>query len=228
MPKIGDRMAVVDPMHTARAALVGVSERHLQRPQELRLVADGDGNYTFTGLASATEVGYPMHDIYGEYTEIVEAGAFETTLSENPKVILNVNHAGLALASTKAKPTPTLRVWESDRGLEVQALLVASMPRVQDIAPGIERGDIDEMSFAFRVVRQSWSPDYLERRIKEVNLHRGDVAIVGYGANPHTETSIRDQSAAAAVLDVQRRRERLFGQLAEDTRRRMERLTCTQ
>jgi hypothetical protein len=50
----------------------------------------------------------------------------------------------------------------------------------------MERGDLDEMSFAFRVTRQEWNDAYTERWINEVNLNKGDVSIVNYGANPHT------------------------------------------
>jgi phage head maturation protease len=42
------------------------------------------------------------------------------------------------------------------------------------------------MSFAFRVTRQQWSPDYDQRDILEVDLHRGDVSVVNFGANPAT------------------------------------------
>ena len=40
------------------------------------------------------------------------------------------------------------------------------------------------MSFAFRIVRVQWSPDYDEYRMLEYDIHRGDVAIVGYAPTP--------------------------------------------
>jgi hypothetical protein len=62
------------------------------------------------------------------------------------------------------------------------------------------------MSFAFRVTRQEWSPDYSQRDITEVNLSKGDVSIVNYGANPHTAglTSLR-----SALTDGTLSRDRL-------------------
>jgi phage head maturation protease len=59
------------------------------------------------------------------------------------------------------------------------------------IAPKIRAGLIDEMSFMFRIVRGQWSPDYMEYRIDEVDIDRGDVSIVGYGANPATSAELR-------------------------------------
>jgi hypothetical protein len=68
----------------------------------------------------------------------------------------------------------------------------------------MRRGDVDEMSFAFRVNEQEWSPDYSERTITEVNLHRGDVSIVTFGANPHTLALLRaalaDDSVRAQLI----------------------------
>lgn len=43
---------------------------------------------------------------------------------------------------------------------------------------------MDEMSIGFIAVQQSWSPDYMERRITEINLNRGDVSVVCWAANP--------------------------------------------
>jgi hypothetical protein len=74
----------------------------------------------------------------------------------------------------------------------------------------MDRGDLDEMSFAFRVTRQEWSPDYSQRDITEVNLNKGDVSIVNYGANPHTAglTSLR-----TALADPSLDRDRLLEML---------------
>jgi hypothetical protein len=68
----------------------------------------------------------------------------------------------------------------------------------------MERGDLDEMSFAFRVVRQDWAPDWSQRDIREVDLNKGDVSVVNYGANPHTAglTSLRSAELANVVREL--------------------------
>ncbi len=58
------------------------------------------------------------------------------------------------------------------------------------------------MSFAFRIVRGEWSPDYTQYRILEVDLDRGDVSAVNYGANPNTSISARAKQAIAAVDEL--------------------------
>ena len=55
------------------------------------------------------------------------------------------------------------------------------------------------MSFAFRIVRGAWSPDYTEYRILEVDLDRGDVSAVNFGANPNTSIAARAKQALAAL-----------------------------
>jgi HK97 family phage prohead protease len=156
---------------------------------ELRASASGD-TLTFTGYASVTESPYEMEDFLGSYTETVHRGAFKKTLSEGADVSFLVNHGGMTLARTKSS---TLRLSEDSTGLHVEAELDPGNSHVRDLQSAMSRHDMDEMSFAFRVTRQEWSPDYTQRDITEVNLSKGDVSLVNYGANPHTSglTSLR-------------------------------------
>jgi phage head maturation protease len=90
--------------------------------------------------------------------------------------------------------------------LRVVAELDAADEDVSYIVPKIRAGLIDEMSFMFRIVKGMWSPDYTEYRIDAFDIHRGDVSIVGYGANPatsaelRTPTDLRLRLALAAAL----------------------------
>lgn len=135
-----------------------------------------------------------MHDLFGPYTETVSYGAGARSLSRSDlDVTLNLGHEQMRrIASTT---TGTLQLRESTTGLEVDApALDPEDGDVAYIAPKIRAGLITEMSFAFRIVRGEWSPDFTEYRIHEYDLHRGDVAIVGYGANPATTAHLRTQT----------------------------------
>jgi HK97 family phage prohead protease len=161
------------------------------RPFEgMEIREQANGTLTFTGYASVTETPYEMNDWLGDYTEVVRSGAFAKTLSEGADVPFKLNHDGMTLARTKSG---TMRLAEDSTGLHVEADLDPGNGQVRDIRSAMERGDLDEMSFAFRVTRQEWSPDYTQRDITEVNMNKGDVSIVNYGANPHTAglTSLR-------------------------------------
>ena len=151
---------------------------------ELREV---DGSLRFSGCASATNRTYRV----GWFDETIRSGAFAKTLSERPDTQLLIGHEGLPLARTLSG---TLRLSEDQRGLMVDADLDPNDPDVQRLAPKVARGDLTEMSFAFRVPkgRDSWNDDYDAREISEVDIHRGDVSVVAYGANPYTSFSLRD------------------------------------
>ena len=166
---------------------------------EIREKPDGTGGtrLLFTGYASVTEQAYEMQDWLGPFQEVVRAGAFKKTLSESPDVAFLLNHGGPTMARTKPG---TLRLSEDDTGLHTEADLDPARPDVQIVRSGIAGGELDEMSFAFWVTRQQWSPDYEQRDILEVAIDHGDVSIVNYGANPHTGGTVDLRARQAANL----------------------------
>jgi HK97 family phage prohead protease len=157
-----------------------------------------DGAVTFAGYATVFNRNYEVFDAYGMFQERIAPAAFDRTLRENPDVVLVINHAGLPLARTKSG---TLRLEPDAVGLRVHAELDAADPDVQALLPKMRRGDVDEMSFAFRVVDDVWTEDYSEREITQVNLHRGDVSVVTFGANPHTLAMVRAALADESVRE---------------------------
>lgn len=169
-----------------------MERRAVAREMDLRSVPNGTGgdSLTFTGYASVVESPYAMADMFGDYTEVIRAGAFAKTIADGADVPFKVNHDGITLARTKSG---TMQLAEDSTGLHVTAQLDPASPAVQTLRSAMERGDLDEMSFGFRVIRQDWSPDWTQRDISEVSLHKGDVSVVNYGANPATGglTSLR-------------------------------------
>jgi hypothetical protein len=157
---------------------------------QMRAVGDS-GLLNFHGVASAYERAYEMWDMFGPYTEIVSAGAGAESLARaDLDVPLVLQHQSLRRIARTT--TGTLMLRESDEGLEVDAPeLDQNDHDVAYIRSKIESRLIDEMSFMFRIELGRWSPDYTEYRIDKYDIHRGDVAIVGYGANPHTSADFR-------------------------------------
>jgi HK97 family phage prohead protease len=171
---------------TVRAALSGV---------EVREAGDG-ATLEFVGRASVYEQAYEMWDMFGPYTEIVTEGAGSDSLARaDLDVPLVLGHDQLRRMARTT--TGTLLLTESSNGLDVRApALDPNDYDVAYIAPKLRSGLVDEMSFAFRIESGQWSPDYTEYRINRYDIHRGDVAIVGYGANPYTGASLRQPAAA--------------------------------
>jgi HK97 family phage prohead protease len=197
---------------SARASVTGIVRRAYPVHLEARAKDGASGVSTVSGYASVVEEPYEMWDFLGSYAEVVRTGAFTKTLSETPQVQLLLNHGGLAMAYTKAG---TLRLSEDSTGLHMEADVTAARSDVQDMLLALEDGSVDEMSFAFRVTRQMWSPDYDQRDILEVDLHRGDVSVVNFGANPATSVQpalraadfdkLGDDDARALYERLQRR-----------------------
>lgn len=160
----------------------------------------------FEGMASVTGRAYEMWDAFGPYEEIVKVGAFTETLAQaDLDVPLVIGHdqirriartanGSLSLAEV-VDPTET-----GETGLRVVADLDPADADVAYIAPKIRAGLIDEMSFAFRIDAGRWSDDFATYTITAANLHRGDVAIVGFGANPMTSASLRTKDTQAERL----------------------------
>jgi HK97 family phage prohead protease len=177
-----------------RADLIDVPERRAIA-QEFEVRSAGNNIAKITGYASVFDRGY---DVYGGpsspdgWTEIVSRSAFKKTLEQTPHVHLLINHAqdgGLPLASTKSN---TLRLSTDSTGLLTEAEVDRRNSRANDLILTLERGDADEMSFAFRVKANTWSDGDTVRSLDEVSLHKGDVSVVGFGANPHTSVSARN------------------------------------
>lgn len=184
---------------------------------QLRDADDDSGPLHFTGYASVYERGYEMWDFWGPYTEVVSAGAGAKSLARDDlDVPLVLQHAALRRIARTSNGTLSLR--EDETGLFVEAPnLDREDQDVAYIVPKLRGGLIDEMSFMFRIVRGQWSPDYTEYRIDEYDIHRGDVAIVAYGANPFTSGGVRadetlnfvqsmDEPTAMRALEILRAR----------------------
>ena len=130
---------------------------------------------------------------------MVSASAFDDTLRANPDVVFLENHTGRAMARTSAG---TLTLSADEHGLRSEAMLNPTRTDVADLVAAIDDGAVTEMSFAFRITDGAWSPDYTEYRINAVDLDRGDVSAVTYGANPHTSIEARAAGFIAAIDDM--------------------------
>jgi HK97 family phage prohead protease len=168
----------------ARAQLLDKTyeRRHCVPGVELREI--GDGLIKAVGCASVTERSYEVLD----WEETVRGGAFKRTLAEKPDVVYLANHEGMPLARTT---TDSLTLEEDWRGLQYDADLQDHDPDVIQLRPKLERGDMNESSFAFRVREQEWDADYRKRDLLDLGLHKGDVSVVNFGANDSTTAGIR-------------------------------------
>jgi HK97 family phage prohead protease len=180
-----------------RRTLIDAPERRAIAASDFEMKKAGD-SLVLTGYASVFDHPY---DILGGaprgWTETVDRRAFDVTLAGKPDVHLLINHEGMPLARTKSG---TLQLGTDARGLLVTANLDRKDPDVQRLETKMQRGDMDEMSFAFRVKADDWSDDDSQRRLTEVSLHKGDVSVVNFGANPATNAELNSIRSALDLL----------------------------
>ena len=171
---------------------VEVPHREVRQMARVELRAE-DGVPRLDGYATVYDYAYDVAGgpELGGFTEVIASGAAAKSAGE-ADVRLLVNHDGVPLARTRSK---TLMLESDDVGLRVRAELDPANPVVQELRSAMDRGDIDEMSFAFRAIRSEWSPDYTMRTITEVRLF--DVSLVTYPANPATVAKMRDAQIEA-------------------------------
>jgi HK97 family phage prohead protease len=158
---------------------------------------DGLDYYLVEGYASMTERAYDMYDYFGPYREVVARDAFDRTLSASPNVVFRFNHGGTPMANTN--DNKRLELWADALGLGTRAYLNPKRADVQELMHAIEDQDVREQSFMFRIDEGEWSEDFSEFRIHQVDLDRGDVGPVTFGANPETLIAARSGEILSAI-----------------------------
>lgn len=150
-----------------------------------------DGSIPMEGYASVFGA---TADILGLWTEEVKPGAFRKTARDGDVRLLINHNPDLVLARSKlANRQPSLRLSEDGVGLRVDADM-APTTYAQDLAISMDRGEINQMSIGFRVVKEEWDWDIdpPHRSILEMSLR--DASIVTFPAFVETEASLRSLS----------------------------------
>jgi HK97 family phage prohead protease len=158
----------------------------------IRANDDGGESHRFGGFASVTGRAYEMWDMFGAYDELVAVGAFEETLAQDDlDVPLVLGHDPMRTIANLGNPNSPLQLSEVTDGPTTGLDTLAPTLRMEDpdtayIVPKLRLQLVQEMSFRFSITEGRWSEDFTQFTIRKVDIHRGDVSIVKYGANPMT------------------------------------------
>jgi len=160
-----------------------IEKRSVMTAPELRA---GEGKKTVRGYAAVFN---SETDIGGYFREVVMPGAFSETLQSADVRALVDHDSGRVIGRTKAG---TLRLSEDERGLAVEIDLPDTSDG-RDLAELVSRGDIDGMSFGFRVTKEQWDEtvDPPKRSIMAVELH--EVSAVTWPAYTDTQLAMRSR-----------------------------------
>lgn len=141
-------------------------------------------------------------ELWGFFEEIMP-GAFTTTLSVGPDVRATIDHAG-GLTTIGRTRNGTLALMEDETGLRVEIRPPATQAG-RDVVELVRRGDVNQMSFMFRVKRELWGKEAdgtVIRQLHEIDLEDGDVSIVSYPAYPATSAEVRAKFEAMSQRDM--------------------------
>lgn len=164
-------------------------------PVELRAVADDGKPAMLRGYAAVFNSLSQV--IYG-FRELIMPGAFASTIDDDIRALWN-HDTNFVLGRTKSK---TLTLAEDDKGLGVQ-IEPPSTPVVDSFVESVRRGDVDQMSFGFSVLDDTW--DELEdgtivRTLRKIKLY--EVSPVAFPAYTATEVSVRGEQPAVYVPEI--------------------------
>lgn len=164
------------------------AERRTYTVSGIEIRADDDSAKSSLHFAGHASVFDKLSEpIFGMFQEKVSPGAFAKTLQESDVRML-VNHEGVPIARTKSG---TLSLAEDQSGLRTEADLDPGNPTVVELASAMGRGDLDQMSFGFRTVRDEMDFDvepFPIRTLLEVQLF--DVSPVTFPAYPDTDAEL--------------------------------------
>lgn len=142
----------------------------------------------FVGYAAV--FGQDSEDL-GGFIEHVAPGAFAKSLGGDVRALFN-HDQNFILGRTKAK---TLTLTEDTHGLLAE-IIPPDTAWARDLAESIRRGDVDQMSFGFRTIKDEWEevgPGKWKRTLLDVRLF--DVSPVVFPAYPTTEIAVRSLDA---------------------------------
>jgi len=154
--------------------------------EEFRAIAEeSDKVPRITGYAAVFN---KWSEDLGGFKEKIAQGAFRKTLQTADVRALFNHDPNYVLGRTSAK---TLELEENNTGLRV-SITPPGTQWANDLLVSINRGDVNQMSFGFRVIDDEWQdkPSGIQRVIREVDLF--DVSAVTFPAYPQTSVQLRD------------------------------------
>lgn len=175
---------------------------------------DQNAGHIVEGLAAVYDQETVIRDFFGEFVEVIRAGAFDECDFDDVRLLVNHNFDGIALArsrrNNKSDKPDTMQLWVDENGVNIKADLDTERnEQARALYSAIERGDMDGMSFCFYVTEegQRWSTkdgkDY--REILKVSKVI-EVSAVNFPAYGGTNIDSRSLDSDKRALDNYRAR----------------------
>ena len=161
-----------------------------------RTVEDSENESIIEGIPIVFNQNTKLQDWAGEYYERIDPHALDNADLKDIRLFINHDTNKIALARTKnGKGTMSFNI--DEEGLHIKAILdTENNQEARSLYSAIKRGDMDGMSFMFRIKSQEWldlDTDCPTRVIKEISIVH-EVSVVNFPAYPQTSIDARDNS----------------------------------
>ena len=161
-----------------------------------------DTEFEVQGYATTFNVPYEIYEFDGvKYFEIIERSALDG--ADMSDVIMQYDHSGKVLAR---QSNSTLIIEPDNHGLKVYADLSKSTSS-KELYGEIKSGLINKMSWAFRVIEDSYDKETHTRTIKKIRKVY-DVSAVSIPANDDTDIAARSYFDGVIEMEKQELLER--------------------
>jgi HK97 family phage prohead protease len=173
---------------------------------------EAEAGHVVEGLAAVYDQETIIRDCWGEFTEVIRAGAFDETDFSDVRLLVNHDFNGIALArsrrNNKSDKPNTMQLWVDENGVNIKADLdTENNEQARALYSAISRGDMDGMSFCFYVSRENekWNEDLTRREILKVDKVI-EVSAVNFPAYEGTNIDSRSLDSDRRALENARTR----------------------
>lgn len=159
-------------------------------------VREGDEGRKLSGYAAVFDQLSGV--LYGQFRERIERGAFASSMEGDIRALWN-HDTNYPLGRTTAG---TLALAEDAHGLRVE-ITPPNTSWGRDATESIRRGDVDQMSFGFDVLDDTWDQaddGQLIRTLRKVRLW--EVSPVVFPAYPQTSVSVRGNTPLGDTPEI--------------------------
>lgn len=176
------------------------------RCYNLELRADNENAGVITGVPIVFGKRTRIMDKAGEYDEVISETALMNTDLKDVRLFINHNFDQINLARSK-NGKGTMRLEVKEDGLHMEARLdVENNAEARALYSAVQRGDMDGMSFAFRINKSTWTDmdkDIPTRTIDDISVVH-EVSVVNFPAYADTVVSARSKEETSSVLEEAR------------------------
>jgi Escherichia/Staphylococcus phage prohead protease len=178
-------------------------KREYRATRELELRQEPGESLKIRGYAAVfNQLSEPL---FG-FRERILPGAFKKSIDADVRALVGHDPSQI-IGRTKSK---TLILREDDHGLYTEI----DPPNTQlgrDTVESIKRGDLDQMSFGFQVVKDEWKHEERELVRELVDVDLFDVSVVAFPAYTQTEVSVRSLWPDGIPEEVEKIRNLKYG-----------------